>query len=61
LEEKINILKKKSQEREKALKLKGYKKCNICGMMFLGEGSNCKPCSLKNIADKVLEDEDDNK
>ena len=61
LEEKIDILKKKAKEREDALKLKGYKKCDICGMMFFGEGDSCKPCSLKNIADKILEDEDDNK
>ncbi|MCQ8211894.1 DUF721 domain-containing protein [Cetobacterium somerae] len=61
LEEKIDILKKKAKERENALKLKGYKKCDICGMMFFGEGDSCKPCSLKNIADKILEDEDDNK
>lgn len=61
LEEKIGILKKKAKEREDALRLKGYKKCDICGMMFFGEGSSCKPCSLKNIADKILEDGDDNK
>ena len=61
LEEKIDILKKKAKEREDALKLKGYKKCDICGMMFFGEGDSCKPCSLKNIADKILEDKDDNK
>ena len=61
LEEKIIILKKKAKERESALKLKGYKKCDVCGMMFFGEGDSCKPCSLKNIADKILEDEDDNK
>lgn len=61
LEEKIEVLKKRAKEREDALKLKGYKKCDICGMMFFGEGFVCKPCSLKNIADKILEDKDDNK
>lgn len=61
LEEKIEVLKKRAKEREEALKLKGYKKCDICGMMFIGEGVICKPCSLKNVADKILEDRDDNK
>lgn len=61
LEEKIEVLKKRAKEREDALISKGYKKCDICGMMFLGEGFICKPCSLKNVADKILEDRDDNK
>ncbi|MGL5089053.1 MAG: DUF721 domain-containing protein [Cetobacterium sp.] len=61
LEEKIYILKRKAKEREQALELKGYKKCGICGMMFLGEAEACKLCSLKDVKDKVLEDKDDNK
>lgn len=61
LEKKIEVLKKRAKEREEALRLKGYKKCDICGMMFFGEGDTCKPCSLKNVADKILEDRDDNK
>lgn len=61
LEEKIYILKRKAREREQALELKGYKKCDICGMMFLGEAEACKLCSLKDVKDKVLEDKNDNK
>ncbi len=60
LEKKIEILKRKSQEREEALRKEGYKKCNFCGTMFLGEGNLCKPCSLKESLDKVLEDKNDN-
>jgi HD superfamily phosphohydrolase len=60
LEEKIYILKRKAREREQALELKGYKKCGICGMMFLGEAEACKLCSLKDVKDKVLEDKNDN-
>ncbi|MGL5175054.1 MAG: DUF721 domain-containing protein [Cetobacterium sp.] len=60
LEEKIDVLKRKSKERELALVSKGYKKCDICGMMFLGDEEICKPCSLKDVVDKLLEDKDDN-
>ena len=61
LDEKIDVLKRKAKEREQVLISKGYKKCDICGMMFLGEEKVCKPCSLKDIVDKLLEDKDDNK
>ncbi|MGL4971264.1 MAG: DciA family protein [Cetobacterium sp.] len=61
LEEKIDVLRKKAKEREQVLISKGYKKCDICGMMFLGEEDTCKPCSLKDVVDKLLEDKDDNK
>lgn len=60
LEEKIEILKKESKEREKSLKDKGYKSCMICGTMFLGEEKICKICSLKKNMDKVLEAKNDN-
>ena len=60
LEKKIEILKRKSQERDEILKREGYKKCDFCGTMFLGEGNFCKPCSLKKSLDKVLEDKNDN-
>lgn len=62
LEEKIEVLKKKSLEREKDLSLRGFKKCKSCGVMFLGEDNLCKLCSLKKKSlDKVLEDKNDNK
>ncbi|MGL4988688.1 MAG: DUF721 domain-containing protein [Cetobacterium sp.] len=61
LEQKIDVLRKKAKAREQALELKGYKKCGICGIMFLGEAKTCKLCSLKDIKDKVLEDKNDNK
>lgn len=62
LEEKIEVLKIKSLEREEELRKKGFKKCSKCGTMFLGEDDLCKPCSLKKKSlDKVLEDKDDNK
>lgn len=59
LVEKIEILKRKSIEREKVLTEKGYTKCISCGAMFLGEEKICKPCSLKEKP--IVEERNDSK
>nr|WP_307774585.1 DUF721 domain-containing protein [uncultured Cetobacterium sp.] len=59
LDEKIEILKKKSKDREQALLKSGFKKCIDCGSMFLGEEDLCRPCSLKKESREILEDKND--
>ncbi len=59
LEEKIDVLRKKSLIREKKLFDKGYKKCSRCGNMFLGTKQRCDVCSIKR--EKDWEEKDDNK
>ncbi|NME36327.1 MULTISPECIES: DUF721 domain-containing protein [Fusobacterium] len=44
IEDSIKYLKRLSKNREKILLEKGYKKCNICGSIFLGSGNICDSC-----------------
>lgn len=59
LEEKIAYLKEISMEREKKLLEKGYKKCTLCGRLYLGAEDRCIICCANKRL--ILEEKDDNK
>lgn len=59
LEEKVAYLMEKSKEREKEMLEKGYKKCSLCGRLYLGFEDRCAICCTNKRL--VLEERDDNK